>query len=183
MGKPVESRIPPIAPEASKKAPDASSADHDPEDDVEMTFLDHLRELRTRLVRSLWGFIPGMAIAWYLRETILEFLAAPYMHAYRTLGQGEPTLHFGIVTYCPGDRYIAGTSRADAADNQLRCVDQQPGTHTFLKTMFAQISYSLANHGKAMGKLRRNRTFMSNDGCFDFNNGVAELQADKTLPG
>jgi sec-independent protein translocase protein TatC len=53
-------------------------------------------------VRSVWGFIPGMGLAWYLREEILQFLADPYMHAYRTLGQGEPTLHFGN----PADMFV-----------------------------------------------------------------------------
>ncbi len=100
MGKPVESRIPVAAPPAAGVKPGAT--DVDPEDDVEMTFLDHLRELRTRLVRAVWGFIPGMALAWYLREQILVFLADPYMHAYRSLGQGEPTLHFGN----PADMFV-----------------------------------------------------------------------------
>ena len=67
MGKPVESRVAAMPPEEAKKKVSAADAD-DPEDDVEMSFLDHLRELRTRLVRALWGFIPGIGIAWVLRE-------------------------------------------------------------------------------------------------------------------
>jgi len=102
VGKPVENRVVAAVPPAAKKGAAPDPAEHDPEDDVEMTFLDHLRELRTRLVRSMWGFIPGMAVAWYLREPILEFLASPYMHAYRSLGQGEPTLHFGN----PADMFV-----------------------------------------------------------------------------
>lgn len=101
MGKPLESRVAPIAPEEADKKIDTSS-DEEPEDDVEMTFLDHLRELRTRLVRALWGFIPGIGVAWVLREEILQFLADPYMHAFRTLGMGEPTLHFAN----PADMFV-----------------------------------------------------------------------------
>lgn len=74
----------------------------DPEDDIEMSFMDHLRELRTRLVRSLWGFGPGIAIAWVFREEILNFLAAPYVHAIRNLNIGEPTLHFAN----PADMFV-----------------------------------------------------------------------------
>lgn len=101
MGKPVEKRIAPPPPEAAKGPAKTTDAD-DPEDDIEMSFLDHLRELRTRLVRALWGFIPGIAVAWVFREEILQFLADPYMNAFRSLGQGEPTLHFGN----PADMFV-----------------------------------------------------------------------------
>lgn len=55
-----------------------------------------------RLIRALWGLVPGIAIAWHYREAILAFLAEPYVHAFRALGQGEPTLHFGN----PADMFI-----------------------------------------------------------------------------
>lgn len=58
---------------AKKLAGDAA----DPEDDVEMTFWEHLGELRNRLVKSLLGIIPGIAIAWVLREEIFTFLKRP----------------------------------------------------------------------------------------------------------
>ncbi|MBX7191884.1 MAG: twin-arginine translocase subunit TatC [Sandaracinaceae bacterium] len=102
MGKPLESRAAAMPPEEAKKKAAAAASAEEPEDDVEMSFLDHLRELRTRLVRALWGFIPGMALAWVMREEILQFLAEPYMHAFRSLGQGEPTLHFGN----PADMFV-----------------------------------------------------------------------------
>lgn len=102
MGKPLENRVAVGQPEQTKAAEVDAEAPVDPEDDVEMSFLDHLRELRTRLVRAMWGFIPGIGIAWVMREEILQFLADPYMHAFRTLGQGEPTLHFGN----PADMFV-----------------------------------------------------------------------------
>lgn len=101
MGKPVESRVAAMPPDEAKKKVAAADAE-DPEDDVEMSFLDHLRELRTRLVRAVWGFIPGIAVAWVLREEILQFLADPYMNAFRSLGMGEPTLHFAN----PADMFV-----------------------------------------------------------------------------
>ena len=66
----------------------------DPEDDVEMSFMEHLVELRKYLVRSVWGFIPGIAIAWLYREEILIFLAYPFVHAYEELHLGQAQLHF-----------------------------------------------------------------------------------------
>ena len=66
----------------------------DPEDDIEMSFLEHLGELRKYLIRSLYGFIPGIAIAWMYREEILMFLAYPFVHAYEELHLGQAQLHF-----------------------------------------------------------------------------------------
>ncbi len=66
----------------------------DPEDDVEMSFMEHLVELRKYLVRSVWGFIPGIIVAWLYREEILIFLAYPFVHAYEELHLGQAQLHF-----------------------------------------------------------------------------------------
>jgi len=62
--------------------------------DVPMTIWEHLRELRKRLIASLLGMVPGVALAWSLREELLDFLAAPYADAWKHLGYGKPTLHF-----------------------------------------------------------------------------------------
>ena len=66
----------------------------EPEDDVEMTFFEHLGELRNRLVRSLWGFLPGIALAWAFKEQILNLLTRPLVTAWVHRGFGEPQLHF-----------------------------------------------------------------------------------------
>lgn len=88
----------PVAPQkaAPPKKPEPGKADgsSDPEDDIEMSFMEHLVELRKYLVRSVWGFIPGIAIAWLYREEILIFLAYPFVHAYEELHLGQAQLHF-----------------------------------------------------------------------------------------
>src|SRR4051794_19855562 len=65
-----------------------------PPDDVPMTVMEHLRELRSRLIKSLLGLIPGMIIAWEYKENLLDFLLAPLTAAWKRLGLGEPTVHF-----------------------------------------------------------------------------------------
>lgn len=75
----------------------------DPTDDVPMTIWEHLRELRTRLIRSLLAMIPTSMIAWEYKEQLLSFLVAPLTQAWRSLGLGEPTLHFAN----PVDPFIA----------------------------------------------------------------------------
>jgi sec-independent protein translocase protein TatC len=69
-------------------------APSEPPEDVPMTIWEHLGELRSRLIKALIGVIPGMVLAWELRERLLGFLVAPMMIAWRKLGFGEPTLHF-----------------------------------------------------------------------------------------
>jgi sec-independent protein translocase protein TatC len=65
-----------------------------PPDDVPMTVLEHLGELRSRLIKALLGLIPGMVIAWEYRQNLLEFLLTPYTQAWRKLGMGKPVMNF-----------------------------------------------------------------------------------------
>ena len=67
------------------------------EDDQDMTFFEHLTELRTRLLRCVMGLIPAIAIAWVYKEEIKDFLIEPLRPACKTLGF-EPeacVLHVG----------------------------------------------------------------------------------------
>ena len=64
-----------------------------PEDDVEMTFFEHIGELRNRLIISLVAMIPGTIAGWIYRELLLSTLLQPYLRANRTLGFGTD-LHF-----------------------------------------------------------------------------------------
>jgi sec-independent protein translocase protein TatC len=72
-------------------------------EDEPMTVFEHLGELRTRLVRSVLGIIPCIALAWELREQLLSFLVAPLSQAWLKLHLGEPTLHFSN----PVDLFVA----------------------------------------------------------------------------
>lgn len=74
-----------------------------PEDDVEMGFFEHLAELRTRLVRAVIGCLPGMAVGWFFKEDLLEFLVAPMVTAWHQLDLGQPELHFAS----PIDPFVA----------------------------------------------------------------------------
>jgi sec-independent protein translocase protein TatC len=65
-----------------------------PEDDKPMTVLEHLGELRSRLIKALIGILPGMFIAWQYRDYLLAFLFTPYAEAYVKLGLGKPAMHF-----------------------------------------------------------------------------------------
>ena len=74
-----------------------------PEDDVEMTFFEHIGELRKRLIYSLLGITPGIVVAWIFKEELLEILVAPWIKAYKHLGLGEPMLHYAN----PIDPFVA----------------------------------------------------------------------------
>ena len=96
MGKPA--KVAKVEEEPKKNA-DGS----DPEDDVEMTFFEHLGELRNRLVRSLWGVIPGVVLAWTFKERLLDLLTRPLVQAWHRLDLGDPQLHFAN----PIDPFVA----------------------------------------------------------------------------
>jgi sec-independent protein translocase protein TatC len=84
--------------QGAKTPPPSSPTPSGPEDDVEMGFFDHLGELRTRIIRVLYGVIPGLIVGWIFRAEILEFALQPLAFALRTLELGEPQVHFKGLT-------------------------------------------------------------------------------------
>ncbi len=73
-------------------APEPPSA---PEDDQEMTFFEHLGDLRARLLRSILALVPAVAIAWFFKKEIKDFLIAPLKPAWERLDlPGEAVLRF-----------------------------------------------------------------------------------------
>jgi sec-independent protein translocase protein TatC len=66
-----------------------------PEQDEEMTFFQHIGELRSRLLRSLLGLIPAVAIGWLFKKEIKDFLVAPLQPAWEKLElPGQAVLRF-----------------------------------------------------------------------------------------
>lgn len=67
----------------------------EPEGSQQMSFWDHLSELRSRLVRSLLAIAVGVGVAWTYREPILGWMTKPYANAWLAAGLGkQPHLHF-----------------------------------------------------------------------------------------
>ena len=67
-----------------------------PEQDQEMTFFEHLAELRKRLLRAILGLIPAVAVGWFFKKEIKDFLVAPLQPAWERLNlPGEAVLRFG----------------------------------------------------------------------------------------
>lgn len=62
-------------------------------DDVEMPIIDHLTELRTRIIRALLAFFIAMIVIFPFCETIMEFLAEPIRATLEARGQ-PPQLIF-----------------------------------------------------------------------------------------
>src|SRR5690606_12592492 len=68
-----------------------------PTDDIEDSgapLIEHLAELRTRLIRSVIAFIIGIVIAFTVAEPILQFLVKPIETTLRSLGDPAPTLQY-----------------------------------------------------------------------------------------
>lgn len=104
MGTPAEKkRLEEEAARTKAAAKESGEKPIDPEDDVEMTFFEHLGELRNRLVRALWGVIPGVILAWTFKEQLLDLLTRPLVAAWRQLDLGDPQLHFAN----PIDPFVA----------------------------------------------------------------------------
>src|SRR5688500_1562887 len=66
--------------------------------------LDHLVELRTRLIRSLLAFFVGFIFCFFFAEQIYAFLVQPLYHAYQAAGHADPRMIFtapqeAFITY------------------------------------------------------------------------------------
>lgn len=74
-----------------------------PEDDIEMGFLEHVVELRTRLVRAIYGIIPAIFVGWAYREPLMDLLLRPLKQAYELGGREHPKINFAN----PVDPFVA----------------------------------------------------------------------------
>ncbi|MEM6587987.1 MAG: twin-arginine translocase subunit TatC [Pseudomonadota bacterium] len=71
--------------------------DQTTEDEIEESsapLIEHLAELRTRLIRSVIAFIVGIVLAFTAAEPILQFLLAPIEETLRQLGDPAPTMQY-----------------------------------------------------------------------------------------
>lgn len=77
----------------------------DPADDAkQMTFWEHLDELRRRLVWSIGAFFVACGVAWTVREEMLGWLVKPFADSWAAQKlPGPATLHFGA----PGAAFVA----------------------------------------------------------------------------
>ena len=63
-------------------------------DDSSAPLIEHLAELRTRLIRSAIAFLIGIVLAFAAAEPILQFLLGPIEATLRELGDPAPTLQY-----------------------------------------------------------------------------------------
>ncbi|WP_299075742.1 twin-arginine translocase subunit TatC [uncultured Ruegeria sp.] len=63
-------------------------------EDSSAPLIEHLAELRTRLIRSVIAFVIGIIVAFTVAEPILQFLVQPIEATLRALGDPAPTLQY-----------------------------------------------------------------------------------------
>lgn len=63
-------------------------------DDSSAPLIEHLAELRTRLIRSVMAFAVGIVLAFVVAEPILQFLLGPIEATLRELGDPSPTMQY-----------------------------------------------------------------------------------------
>ncbi len=63
-------------------------------EDSSAPLIEHLAELRTRLIRSVLAFLVGMILAFVIAEPTLQFLLGPIEETLRALGDPSPTMQY-----------------------------------------------------------------------------------------
>ena len=71
-----------------------SDTNEDGIEDSSAPLIEHLAELRTRLIRAVLAFIVGIVIAFTVAEPILQFLLEPIETTLRELGDPNPTMQY-----------------------------------------------------------------------------------------
>jgi sec-independent protein translocase protein TatC len=66
----------------------------DSKEEIQMTFWEHLEELRRRILKALVAFALGLSCSWYFREEVLIWLTTPFVAAWTESISGTPKLHF-----------------------------------------------------------------------------------------
>jgi len=64
-------------------------------EELQMTFGEHLEELRGRILKALFAFVVGGVAAWYFREYVLIWITTPFVTAWtQSIPDQPPALHF-----------------------------------------------------------------------------------------
>ncbi|MEM9582448.1 MAG: twin-arginine translocase subunit TatC [Pseudomonadota bacterium] len=69
-------------------------SDTDTLEDSSAPLIEHLAELRTRLIRSVLAFLVGMTICFAFGSMILDFLLTPIENTMRALGNPDPRMQY-----------------------------------------------------------------------------------------
>ena len=72
----------------------SASDDIEEIDDSSAPLIEHLAELRTRLIRSVLAFLVGMIICFSFGSAILDFLLVPIEKTMRNLGNPNPIMQY-----------------------------------------------------------------------------------------
>lgn len=67
------------------------------EDDVKMPLLEHLGELRTRLLYSIVGFIVAFVVCFYFWKPVLDLVTAPLERACMAQGKPCPVIYTSLI--------------------------------------------------------------------------------------
>src|ERR1039457_2847350 len=86
--------------------PDGGGDDEDDEGMLRMSFLEHLEELRTRIIRSLMGVAVAFGLSLFYSNQLWDFVCQPAVGALKTLGynpqnlvQIEPMEAFNVIWF------------------------------------------------------------------------------------
>jgi len=84
----------------------------DDPDDHKMPLMEHLIELRKRLIISLIGFVIAFFFCWHFAEPIYNFLARPLQHAMEARGQPTRMVYTALTERFFTNMKLAGFAAA-----------------------------------------------------------------------
>src|ERR1700677_3702770 len=87
-------RLPVLAGGGGSVPPRGGGEDNDDDDEgmLRMSFLEHLEELRTRIIRALYGFGVAFLVCMIFCYQLWDFVRAPAVDALKKIGVNPPVL-------------------------------------------------------------------------------------------
>ena len=84
---------------------EADKDDEEEEGMARMSFLEHLEELRTRIIRALVGLVVAYAIALTAKNYLFRFMRAPFDAAVEAIRLNSPDVNIQLVALTPIEQF------------------------------------------------------------------------------
>ncbi len=114
-------------------------------DNANLSFLEHLEELRARLIKAIIAFVLGVCVGWFLSPNVLDLLTEPVERAYHKTALARTTTAIQLELAADNSLKLKNPQVLDKLTDSFSIEVFKPGdkapVHTFLGNATAPMIY------------------------------------------